>query len=296
MRTASRADRAITRLAGDITAAIERDPGERGLERWAGEGQILPAARSLLNARRVVIATGFFIPRANVIETDGPPGALVLADALTALGIPVTLAVDLHAGALFTQLCAGRGVPIIPLLPGTPPSLKDLVPGDVSHLVAIERPGRSQSGTYHTMRGEDISRWVAPLDDLFLAPDRHYLTIGIGDGGNELGMGSVAAAVGAALPGGAQIACTTPADLAIFAGVSNWGGYGLTALLAALSRKPLLPPADAVMALLEQLVDCGAVDGIWREPSVSVDGLPGEYEAETVHHLQSLIAPFMEVP
>src|SRR3989441_12945114 len=59
-------------------------------------------------------------------------------------------------------------------------------------LVAIERPGRNHAGDYLSMRGESVAAWNAPLDELFMVPSR-ATTIGIGDGGNEIGMGVVRA-------------------------------------------------------------------------------------------------------
>ncbi len=61
-------------------------------------------------------------------------------------------------------------------------------------LVAIERTGRAADGHYYTMRGRDMSHITAPIDDIFLfaAQKGTTKTIGIGDGGNELGMGKVA--------------------------------------------------------------------------------------------------------
>ncbi|KTF94875.1 hypothetical protein cypCar_00003636 [Cyprinus carpio] len=59
-------------------------------------------------------------------------------------------------------------------------------------------------------------------------------TTGIRDGGNELGMGKVKAAVKAYMSNANLIACNVAADFAITAayltstscvGVSNWGGY-----------------------------------------------------------------------
>lgn len=44
---------------------------------------------------------------------------------------------------------------------------------------------------------------------------------GIGDGGNELGMGKVKAAVKAHMPNGSLIACDVAADFAITAGKAH---------------------------------------------------------------------------
>ena len=55
--------------------------------------------------------------------------------------------------------------------------------------ISIERAGLTRdSKLYLNMRGVDISENTAKLDYLFQAVDR---TVAIGDGGNEIGMGSV---------------------------------------------------------------------------------------------------------
>ena len=58
-----------------------------------------------------------------------------------------------------------------------------------SLLISIERCGLTKDGTYLNMRDVDISPQTARLDHLFL---QHPRTIGIGDGGNEIGMGNLA--------------------------------------------------------------------------------------------------------
>ena len=53
------------------------------------------------------------------------------------------------------------------------------------------------------------------------------VTIGIGDGGNEIGMGKVLERVAVNVKHGSEIGCTVSCDYLITAGVSNWGGYAL---------------------------------------------------------------------
>ena len=140
---------------------------------------------------------------------------------------------------------------------------------------------------------------MAPLDDLFLLAQQttqgRVLTTGIGDGGNEVGMGKVIQAVHQHIKNGVSIGCTTPADFLITASVSNWGGYALAAALAAealqqqhgaptlstpmLSAEAIIDwmvptPLEAKLAVQASL-DAGARDGIsgTAEPLWSVDGM-----------------------
>lgn len=283
MSSVSPADAAI---AVSVTGVIERDPGGRGLAHWATGGQVLEAARSLCAGRRVVITTGFYILRSGVIETDGPLGAVVLAEALVSLGQEVVLAVDDHAGRIINAIAGD--LPIITLPPGSSAALHRIVTEETTHVVAIERPGRAADGGYYNMRGEELSDYVAATDELFLAPRRGYVTVAVGDGGNELGMAAVSEKIRLHAPNGELISCRTAADLCIYAGVSNWGAYGLCAMLSALTGRCLLPEPSQIVRMLESLVAAGAVDGVLLSRTMTVDGLSPEHERETVQLLRAL--------
>lgn len=101
------------------------------------------------------------------------------------------------------------------------------------HLVAIERAGRAADGNYYNARKMNIKHLVDPIDDLFLAAKKipGISSTGVGDGGNELGMGKVKEAVRRHIRNGDVIACDVEADFAVIAGVSNWGGYALACAL-----------------------------------------------------------------
>uniref|UniRef100_H3DQP3 D-glutamate cyclase-like C-terminal domain-containing protein n=2 Tax=Tetraodon nigroviridis TaxID=99883 RepID=H3DQP3_TETNG len=108
------------------------------------------------------------------------------------------------------------------------------------HLVAIERSGRAEDGNYYNMRGVNLKHLVDPIDDLFIAAKdiAGITTTGIGDGGNELGMGNLKEKVKALMPNGSLIACDVSADYAVTAGVSNWGGYAIACGLYLLNTCP----------------------------------------------------------
>ena len=85
------------------------------------------------------------------------------------------------------------------------------------------------------MRGEDITGIAAALDPLMRAP----LTVAVGDGGNEIGMGAIAPYLQAKglIPG----VSVTRADHLLLAEVSNWGAYGLVAMLDVVTGRDTLP-------------------------------------------------------
>jgi len=196
----------------------------------------------------------------------------------------------------------------------------------LTHLVAIERVGpshtldsvarqlhrdasalnafenivpRDRQNVCHNMRGTDINGHTAKTHRLFeLAAEQSHpiTTIGMADGGNELGMGSFpwqilreAIAFG---PGG-QIVCRIPCDHTIIAGVSNWAAYALAVSCAALrDHRDLLSEWDAEnqRALIETLVrEAGAVDGVTRLPQATVDGLPLETYLQALRGILELV-------
>jgi hypothetical protein len=143
-----------------------------------------------------------------------------------------------------------------------------------THMVAIERPGRARDGHYRSARGLSLSEWNGALDELFLAAPARTVTVGVGDGGNEVGMGTVRARVvraGGVFP---QIASVVKVKHLVVAGVSNWGAYGIVAELAHLTGRALLHTGEEEQAMVQACVDAGAVDGLTHRPEPTVDGLP----------------------
>lgn len=178
----------------------------------------------------------------------------------------------------------------------------------------------------HNMRGENIDRHTAPLHLLFegakvqkcegdkvrRSEPQHSLhssdyshsshfarrTIGIGDGGNEIGMGRFPWQTLHPLIAGGQgpkIACRIGTDWTIIAGTSNWGAFALAAAVALLRNRPdLLEPwtVDRHRELLESLVaDGAAVDGVTRERTATVDGLPFLTYLQPWEAIRTIVAP-----
>src|SRR5262249_4605236 len=148
-------------------------------------------------------------------------------------------------------------------------------------------------GRYHTMKGRDITAHMSPAHQLFEKTRRHpprLTTIGIGDGGNEIGMGKVPwDVIRRNIPDGSVVACRVPTDYLIVAGVSNWGAYGLAAgvrRLRGAAPAPELFDLKREQVLLQVMVERGPlVDGVTGRPDVSVDGLSFERYAEPLRRL-----------
>jgi hypothetical protein len=204
---------------------------------------------------------------------------------------------------LLTAGCAcggGEGGAVVQV--GSTPSPLRAVPAAVGDAAAAARTSAGGAVTSPGgLRAGSGSSWgsgTSPASPLRLLVPITRSSTGIGDGGNEAGMGCVVEAVRAHIPRGDTIACVTPADHLITAGVSNWGGWGLVAAVeavlrqrvadgevaaplpdawAALVARPpgcLLPDEASERALAEAMVAAGARDGITGALDGSVDGLP----------------------
>ena len=292
--------------------AIQVDVGNRGLARDPADNlftacadDFAAACRSIAEhpAPRVGIVTGFMIPSVDppTGETDGPPGALFVARAFTRLGIPCVLMSDrsgydaLWAGLEFLQL--SQAVTLVDLPMDLDPAAVLHSARPLTHMIAIERCGPTVEGRNCTMHGRDIANLTAPAHRLFEGK-RNYVTIGIGDGGNEIGMGKLPrATIAKNVSNGEAIACRTATDFLIVAGVSNWGAYALTAgvmLLRDQASAEVFDPAEE-KALLEYLASRGLfVDGVTGQRTATVDGLTWDVYASALVRVRDVVQKSVE--
>ncbi|XP_059817087.1 D-glutamate cyclase, mitochondrial isoform X5 [Hypanus sabinus] len=234
---------------------MQQDPGDRGIKHLFIEDQLLKASLSLSHAKSVLITTGFptHFNHQPPEETDGPPGAIAMAAMLQAQKKGVVIVTDQRALEMNKKIieeAVEQGVMQAPV-----PVVSYQDDGDESplmflchdgnpqfprfdHLVAIERAGMAADGNYYNARKANIKHLVDPIDKLFLAVKNipGIVTTGIGDGGNELGMGKVKEAVKKYIPNGDLIACDVSVDFTVIAGVSNWAGYAMACALHILSN------------------------------------------------------------
>jgi len=262
-----------------------------------------------------------------VCETDGPPGAVLLAATLQSLGIDSFVLTDTCCYPVVQAAAASCGFRDDGVLTVDAPSVCELqqivfelTEGQCarpSHVIAVERAGPSHTedsirrqspdnaavvdafldavptehcDRCHDMRGDIIDAWTAPLHRLFEpssdavwgpcgSPD--VATIGISDGGNEIGMGSLPWEDVRRRLSGEQagcIPCRIATDWTLIAGTSNWGAYALAAAVAVLKGDiNVIEPFDCRQqeTVLRHIVEhAGAVDGITRRREATVDGLP----------------------
>ena len=252
------------------------------------------AALGVLDRPSIWVVTGFFIPEAQAPETDGPSGACVLARALLRRGVEVRLLTDLPC--LPALRAAGEVLGLGPdRFAGFPFDVseerlrEELLRDAPAGLVYLERLGRTEEGTYRNMRGRDISPWVAPLDLWALeAPSRGIPVLGVGDGGNEAGMGNLRGELAPLVGAFAASLSCVGADVTLPVDVSNWGGYALAAALGLRAGEDLLHTPEEERGLLRALRDAGAVDGTTRKPGLSVDGFGEDVQVEILEGLRAL--------
>ena len=256
-------------------------------------GYYLRAASYLRDIRgTVLIGTGF--PVINTYETDGPVGALALYQCLEYLGaepvlvcgtpLSTHLSEDYRVHDIAVGNSAGRvtdsGISPIRLRGGRRKgdpeisTLDALVSLRPSAVVSIERPGLTAAGRYINMRGEDITERCACFD--YFVELAGCPTIAIGDGGNEIGMGNVHHVINTLN----ITPSTTRCDELLVADVSNWGAYGLLAILGYWLGEDLLEKISP-REILVYLSERGSVDGVTRENTLTEDGLPAR-EGESV--------------
>jgi hypothetical protein len=281
--------------------------------RLVGEPLGLAAAREALGRTRegavVAILTGFpefpWIGR-GVAETDGPIGAAVLARAFVRArrAIPI-LPCEPHFAPVITAALRGMGLTPVPaavveakaLPPGDPVCLVEATDDPVdaprwlaAHapalVIAIERPGRAATGVYHSMSGRDVSHCLNNFEDIFrTAHEAGVWTIGIGDGGNEIGMGRLRRMVHAHVKAGASCGCGCGGGIAaesesaslVTAVVANFGATAIAASMALLTgQRDVLPVPALELRALAACAAAGGVDGQHNECGPSVDGLSAE--------------------
>ena len=237
----------------------------------------------------VAITTGYYITMSGGPETDGPPGAIAIGEALQSLGRRVTYITDSYLGAALRDL-AGDGAEVVefPIADvetsrRAASEVLDRLKPDL--LLSIERSGRTRDDTYLNMRDAEITPHTARVDYLF---ESGIPSVAIGDGGNEIGMGNLAEVIPTVdrLPKNPAVA---KVDRLVIASVSNWGGYGLVAALSRLAGRNLLPTVEHETGLIRRMVEIGIVDGTTGDAVPTVDNFSTEENGAVLEQLHRAV-------
>ena len=247
------------------------------------------AELTLKHKGTIFIVTGFYIVYANASETDGPPGAVALGNALKSLGYQVVYITDEWSLKVVKSLVRDDILIDFPVTNHEESkvfSAKLISEYSPSMIVSIERASLVNDGTYRNWKGKDISDYNAKIDYLFHDID---FSIGIGDGGNEIGMGNLRNQIKEieGLPDDPSITATTKL---IVSSCSNWGAYGLIAAISLLIGSNLLIDKEQAKDLIRKTVDAGAVEGFTGISTYGVDGRDLEEDSVCLKDLNNYLS------
>ncbi|MDX3806572.1 MAG: DUF4392 domain-containing protein [Bosea sp. (in: a-proteobacteria)] len=222
----------------------------------------------------IVFCTGFFDPPSMIDEMDGPIGAVGLARMLCAtLDITPVFLTEVANMKRMEKLAQSIGLEVIdydmarttpfkaavmplPIDPVRAKAEAERLCREISPkaLIAIEKPAPCRQDRYHTGKGLDVTDTVGKVNFVFEEARRQgILTIGIGDGGNEVGMGNILNEVERIIPTGKVIGSSVETDLLVVAAIANWGAYAIGACIAAAFHMP-----EAIHSLEEERRMIGA--------------------------------------
>lgn len=281
---------------------------------YHGEPVSTLAARSLAETLEagsgVLICTGAGVPPLLPMgETDGPPGAAALARALAiGFGANVTLsaepahakAVSALASLVATETDRSGSVSFRPLPDDDDEDVASRLIGELapSAVVFVELDGPNGEGRCHGVRGDqrpaDTRNRLHKL--AALAKERGVLTIGIGDGGNEVGFGTIAPALSLIHPNPSVIT-TVKVDCLVSCSVSNWGAYAVVSALAAhLGDARLVHSPSRELAFIATCLEAGARDGMDGKLRLAVDGIGWKGHMAVVELMSAIVAPHLSEP
>lgn len=256
---------------------------------------------------RAAIVTGVvFQPHLPHGEIDGLIGAVTLGTALVRMGHSVDILVEAEVSPVMKALIGEAGLTAqVRDTSNKPPNELRGWASEYGLAVAIEKIGTNRKGVRHSIVGTPFPSDDGVVDELFVEMNRNGKpTIGIGDGGNEIGFGAIFEKARKLVPKGSECGCpcsdgivtATSTSLLLPAAVSNYGAYGIGAALAAWYKDPSLAPDDVlVRRLIEVALAHGAIDGGTADPSfIGDDGIPIEGVVATVALLRTITSQWLK--
>ena len=167
---------------------------------------------------------------------------------------------------------------------------------DPALLFSTERVGRNAEGIYCSMRGIDYGQGRIRIDFVFdEAMKRGIPTVGVGDGGNELGMGNITEAVRDHVRFGEKICAVTKCAHLVTAAVSNWGCSAIVAAMAARTGdRHLLHTPEREKTLLRRGVDVGLINSSHGMVDANVDGIPLSTHLSVVDMMATIVRPALD--
>lgn len=274
-------------FASELSSLAASGRAARGVSRLCRSDYWRQAASGFAGLKKVAVVSGFFVPTAGAPETDGPGGAVMLARAFSEQGKEAEVWTDDFCVDVMRVCAEAAGFPADSVK--TPVISEALGSYKPDGVIFTERLGRAADGKYYNIAMRDITRWTTPLDELAaICRAAGVKTLGIGDGGNEVGMGVFYDKLAAMLPGYSNCLSVVRTDIVLPVDVSNWGAYALIAALSLIWGEWRGHKNGEERAMLKAMRDFGAVDGISLRKELSVDGFPLEANESIATYLFNL--------
>lgn len=294
-------------------------------EEGGGEPLTARAARLLHGAAKpgsaVFILTGAgYPPQMPKGESDGPPGSAVLARMLYwgCGAVPIYVCEAKHAEPIQAaseaaavmihpaELAVGRGFGGAILTAPDDAGAVAAWAADLferwrpAALVTVERLGPAADGVIYNATGQPKgpeTRIVDLTPVVAEAAARGVPSIGIGDHGNEMGFGRIGEAVRRLLPFGAVNACTVATDVLLPCMMSNWGAYGIAAVLGfMLGRPDVVHTAEQDRAIVQACLQAGGLEAHMCTKRFIVDGADGESSMAVAQLLNNMVRLALDRP
>jgi hypothetical protein len=302
-------------IVRQIYEEARREGGGRPITARAAEA--LVAAVKPGDTVFITVGAGY-APEAPNGESDGPPGGAALARALYwgLKAVPVYVTEICHAPPMLASSQAagimirdyyhaktrrmGAANVVAPEDQGEVSAwahklFEDYQPKAV---IAIERLGSNEHGFINYSTGVRPDNCVDILPIFQEAKARSVLSIGIGDNGNEIGFGRIHPFMKKFHPYGSRTqycdnagaVTTTATDILLPASVSNWGAYGIAAMLGVLLKdQELVHTPELDRKILTACLDAGGWEMRYCSSRFIVDGITGESSMAIVQLLRELV-------
>lgn len=233
-------------------------------------------------------------------ESDGPLGAVAIARALELLG---------HKCTIFSEEGVVAGVRGIGLSIGyqvdaralslEPSAQYDEIAHEYDVFFSTEKQGMNSKGIPHTVNGTSRAGERCKVDLICNAMnDMGKLTIGVGDGGNEIGFGKIYKETCALIKDSEKCRCgcdggiitVTETKYLYPVAISNWGCYAIIAALAICSgqRELAVTPLEE-HEMIKNAVKLELGDGGSGKFYYAVDGVSGEANVAFVTLLREMV-------
>ncbi|GEM_PF-3553110 len=218
----------------------------------------------------IAIVTGFLIPPSYSPETDGPLSALIFSYTLHGFFNTNFTIVTERRVADFVPSCVLMGVSLTSVKGrGSFEEFSRILSrNDIDLIIFVEKPGVDRKGKMFTFKGIDVTDIHMDTEAFVQAAKSLGVpTLGVGDRGNEVGMGIIAEEFSGNL-------CAVKTDVLHIGCTSNDALFSVEAGVSLAKKVDIYHSWSLEKHLLKALIDSGFIDGVTGEQSYSVDSIP----------------------